>query len=114
LYRLRRRPPRPTLFPYTTLFRSLHQRNIDLFHTQFFRSDSPHIPAESQKQSKHIAVRLDGIRADIPLRGQIMRQEACHVNGEIGGFHSSILRGMTSPKAASTRAVISGKSSAVR
>ena len=40
-----------------------------------------------KKQSKHVAVCLDRIRAEIPLRGQVMRQEARHVNGKIGGLH---------------------------
>jgi hypothetical protein len=90
------------------------QRNVDLFETQFFRSDSLEVATESQKQSKHVPVCLDGIRAEIPLRGQVMGQETGHVNGKIGGLHRSILLGMTSPKAAFTRVVISGKISAVR
>ncbi len=47
-----------------------HQRNVDLFEAEFFRRDSPHVAAESQKQSEHVAVGLDGIGAEIPLRGQ--------------------------------------------
>ena len=73
-----------------------------------------HVTAESQKKSKHVAVCLDRIGAEIPLRSQVMGQEACHVNGKIGGLHRWIPRGMTSPKAAWDRAVISGKISAVR
>src|SRR5438874_1063175 len=72
------------------------------------------ITAESEKESEHVAVCLDSVRTDIPLGGQIVRQKARDVNGEIGRFHRSTLRGMTSPKAAPARAVISGKSSAVR
>ena len=74
----------------------------------------PDITAESEKESEHVAVCLDSVRTDIPLSGQIVRQKARDVNGEIGRFHRSTLRGMTSPKAASARAVISGKSSTVR
>src|SRR5207248_9739130 len=73
-----------------------------------------YITAESEQESEHVAAGLDGIGADIPLRGQIVCQKVRHVDGEIGRFHGSTLRGMTSPKAASDRAVISGKSSAVR
>jgi len=88
--------------------------NVDLFEMQSFRSDSLHIAAESEKESEYVAVCLDSVRTDIPLGGQIVCQKARDVNGEIGRFHGSFLRGMTSPKVASARAVISGKSSAVR
>ena len=53
------------------------------------------------------------VQAEEPARMH-QCQKIRHVDGEIGRFHGSILRGMTSPKAASARAVISGKSSAVR
>src|SRR5467141_305242 len=72
------------------------------------------ITTESEQKSEQVAVCLDGVWADISLCSQIMRQKARHVDRQIGRFHGSILRGMTSPKAASDRAVISGKSSAVR
>ena len=88
--------------------------NIDLFEPQLFRGDAAHVTAEPQKQSKHVAICLDCIRAEIPLCGQVMRQETGDVNGKIGGLHWWILRGMTLPNAAFTRAVISGKISAVR
>ena len=62
------------------------QRNVDLFETQFFRSDSLEVATESQKQSKHVPVCLDGIRAEIPLRGQVMGQETGHVMEKSVGF----------------------------
>jgi hypothetical protein len=37
----------------------INQRNIDLFETQSFRSDSLNITTESQEQSEHVAVCLD-------------------------------------------------------
>jgi hypothetical protein len=64
-----------------------HQGNIDLFEPQFLRSDSPHITAEPQKQRKYVAVCLNRIWAEIPLCGQVMRQETGHMNGKIGGLH---------------------------
>ena len=79
-----------------------------------FPGDAAHVTTEPQKQSKHVAICFDRIGAEIPLCGQVMRQETGDVNGKIGGLHCWILRGMMSPKAAFTRAVISGKISAVR
>jgi len=101
-------------FSFQVIQERFNHRNVDLFEAQSFRSDSLDIAAESQKQSKHVAVGLDRIGAHIALFGQVMGQKGRHVNGEIGRFHGSILLGMTSPKTASTRAVISGKNSAVR
>ena len=79
-----------------------------------FPGDAAPVTAEPQKQSKHVAIRFDRIGAEIPLRGQVVGQKIRHVNGKIGGLHCWILRGMTSPKVAFTREVISGKISAVR
>src|SRR2546429_8608133 len=79
--------------------------NVDLLETQSFRSNSLHITAESEQESEHVAAGLDGIGADIPLRGQIVCQKVRHVDGEIGRFHGSTLRGMTSPKRSEERRV---------
>lgn len=91
-----------------------HQSNIEMFKAEFFRWNSTHVPAESQKKREYIAIGFDGIGAEISLSTQVMCQKFGHVDGKICRLHCSVLRGMTSPKAASSRAVISGKSSAVR
>jgi len=62
-------------FRLQVIQKCFHQGNIDQFEPQLFRSDAPHVTAESEKQRKHVAVGLNGIGTEIPLRGQVMRQE---------------------------------------
>ena len=81
----------------------LHERRVDIGEGQAF-----------QRHATDVAVGLDGVRAQIALAGQIKGQEIGHLHGEVGRLHGAILRGITSPKAALVRTVISGKSSAVR
>src|SRR5258707_7216489 len=54
-----RRPPRSTLFPYTTLFRSIHDAEMASFELQYFEADGK-TPIRSE-------------RLDIP--GQKFRKE---------------------------------------
>src|SRR3989442_4139099 len=67
-----RRPPRSTLFPYTTLFRSLdlHSRVVDVF-PQFAQA-------------------LDGLSLNLPLRAQSVA--ACFQIGERSEEHTSELQ----------------------
>jgi hypothetical protein len=48
---------------------AFHHGDVDLFEVQSLRRDSLYVTAKSQKESKHVAVRLDRVGADIPLRG---------------------------------------------
>ncbi len=92
----------------------LDQGNINLLDLQPFQRDFPNVTAKPQKERKHITICLDGVRAGVPLRNQVMRQESRYMNGQLGRLHASALPGITSPKAASTRLITSGKSSAVK
>ena len=86
----------------------LHKGYVDLRERQALQRNAPHIATESEQQGEHIAIRFDGVGAQIALRGEIIRQEAGHEHGEVGWFHDPSHRGMTSPKAALVRTVISG------
>src|SRR3712207_8220675 len=59
-----RRPPRSTLFPYTTLFRSTRCSSSEPCRTFCFPSGSQDLPAESgrQQSSRRARCRLDGSR----------------------------------------------------
>ena len=92
----------------------LHERRVDIGDGQAFQRHATDVAAVAQQQREDVAVGLDGVRAQIALSGQVMGQEVGHLHGEVGRLHGAILRGITSPKAALVRTVISGKSSAVR
>src|SRR5260370_34547418 len=79
-----RRPPRSTLFPYTTLFRSMRPWSTTAFHLQHFYS----LLAEEQIDLYRDEARAawERIRAQWPalarsllLRIQLVRNEALHL-----------------------------------
>ena len=92
----------------------LHQRNVDVLEAEAFRRDPASVAAEPQEQREGVAVGPDRVRAEVPSGWEVVGQKASEVHGEVGGLHECALRGMTSPNAASERAVTSGNSSAVR
>src|SRR5215208_7297793 len=51
-----RRPPRSTLFPYTTLFRSKGLRDMCLFSTHNLISDPPLDRKSTRLNSSHVAI----------------------------------------------------------
>src|SRR3712207_8466706 len=54
-----RRPPRSTLFPYTTLFRSVEERDEDLVAAVVIGLAAPpvlHLEAEPREHEGHVAV----------------------------------------------------------
>src|SRR5256885_6785820 len=53
-----RRPPRSTLFPYTTLFRSLHAREIGGGHDAARRVDEAHV------QRDHVTAGEERLRSE--------------------------------------------------
>src|SRR3989441_5577406 len=67
-----RRPPRSTLFPYTTLFRSLHVY-FDAAQTYMIRTvtDAGGVPG----YFCHVMVRNDGHDVARKCRGRLMRSE---------------------------------------
>src|SRR5271157_3942614 len=92
----------------------LDQACVDVLERQSFQGDAAQVATVPEQEGKYIAVGLDGVGAQIALGSQVVRQEVGQVHGEVGRLHDSILRGMTSPKVALARTVISGSSSAVR
>src|SRR3989475_6854937 len=61
-----RRPPRSTLFPYTTLFRSLFERLVDLAHGHVLRdhAELEHGVAEQAAAQAHLQALEIGHRLD--------------------------------------------------
>jgi hypothetical protein len=51
----------------------LHKGCIDLCQRQTLKGNAPHVATEPQQQGEDIAIRLDGVGAQIALRSQIMR-----------------------------------------
>jgi len=92
----------------------IHQLTTDLIVNAVLERHPADITAEPQQKRKHVAVRFDGVGAEIALRREMVGQEVGKVYGEVGRLHDEILRGMTSPNVALVRAVTSGNSSAVR
>src|SRR3712207_8498952 len=58
-----RRPPRSTLFPYTTLFRSEATQAVAAA-----RRDARHVPADWRRQLRAIARELRGLSGLAPVR----------------------------------------------
>ncbi|MCG7880735.1 MAG: hypothetical protein AB2614_21260 [Candidatus Thiodiazotropha endolucinida] len=79
------------------------ERDINVFEHESFDCDAAMVATEPQQQDEHIPVGQDGVGAQITLRCQMIGEESGDVDGEIGGLHDAILRGMTSPNAALTR-----------
>src|SRR2546425_3867976 len=53
-----RRPPRSTLFPYTTLFRSIHARGLDLEVGRIVRrARVDHVPSRLQQRGGQLVLR---------------------------------------------------------
>src|SRR3989449_5510831 len=70
-----RRPPRSTLFPYTTLFRSLGNARSELFHYEVrVTYDTPEIAEgrrivdEAERRARDAAARFEGDEDDEPRR----------------------------------------------
>ncbi len=93
---------------------SLHQRHIDVLEAESFQRDAAPVATEPKEQRERVAIGPDGVRAQVPLRREVMRQEAGEVHGKVLRVHECALRGMTSPNAAFARAVTSGNNLAVR
>src|SRR5690606_34738666 len=86
----------------------LYQRRIDLIQRQSFQHEAALVATEPEQQGEDIAVGLDGVCAQVALGSQMMREEVRDVHRKVGRLHGVTLRGMTSPKAALVRRVISG------
>src|SRR2546423_4657318 len=56
-----RRPPRSTLFPYTTLFRSFLAYNLVLWHQQYVLRDEPALQAMSVFRSEEHTSELQSL-----------------------------------------------------
>src|SRR5689334_24557151 len=87
-----RRPPRSTLFPYTTLFRSLHE--IDDTRTQRFdRSLDGEMRRHRSEYVASVECVVDRIQKEIlifyPVRGRIRRS---HVTAKRSEEHTSELQ----------------------
>src|SRR5258708_12332618 len=70
-----RRPPRSTLFPYTTLFRSVVEAKIAV--DKPYRRRRRQMVRQPGDQPLHV---VDGLR----LRGAILLRPALHLTGDVG------------------------------
>jgi hypothetical protein len=59
-------------FLFQVIQERLHQGDIDLAEVQFLQRDPFDVTAEPQKESKYIAVRLDGVRTHTTLCSEIV------------------------------------------
>src|SRR5258707_14429323 len=65
-----RRPPRSTLFPYTTLFRSPHPRTLDLVYAAALHFNAPYVTLISGiRKDRGGSRHSHGLAADIVLPG---------------------------------------------
>src|SRR2546426_7731850 len=55
-----RRPPRSTLFPYTTLFRSFEQASVPAAESVALQFFPRHVRAEIANRQRRIFIRVDG------------------------------------------------------
>src|SRR3712207_6968285 len=75
-----RRPPRSTLFPYTTLFRSLVDRGQELLPAREPAVDGPAVDAGFRRDRRDARGRVFGEHAG--ARGQHQFEIACGVRSE--------------------------------